>query len=55
MIVNCRETTYVIVELSAEDVESIIKGEIVLENSKAHNDEDVLVKVYCDHPERIRE
>jgi NOL1/NOP2/fmu family ribosome biogenesis protein len=55
MIVNTRETCYVIVELDAEDVKKILKGEdIVVENCAADDDVNVLVRCYCSNPEDFK-
>lgn len=54
MIVNARRTLYVIVELSAEDMQTILEGHEVIRESRAAGDQEVLVRVYCDHPEDVK-
>jgi len=54
MIVNAREKLYVIIELTAEDIQDILSGVDVVQESTAADDQNVLVRVYCSNPEDFR-
>lgn len=55
MIVNTTELCYVVVELDAEDISKILKGQHVLKQNCCENDHrDVLVSCYCHNPQDFK-
>jgi hypothetical protein len=50
MIVNAKNISYIIVELTKKDVHHILNGGSVYMQSYAAQDEPVLVRTYCADP-----
>lgn len=53
MIVNATTRMHVIVELTKEDIQRVLKGEKIYMSSRAYNDEAVLAEVYCSNPGQV--
>lgn len=55
MIINSKDVCYTIVELTADDIDRIKKGQHVFVQNKSNDgDRDVLVNCYCHNYQEIK-